>query len=496
MREIIKKHMTGDLLFTPGGPSTLSNAVSGAVKAGQLRKLTAKIYTSDLDSPMEEVCRRNAWRMAALLFPGAVVSHRSAAEGKVLENHVFLTWKRDRKIRVGEFVFSAKKGASAQEGDTPFVSGLYLSSPARCWLENLSSKGKEAVARTMTRSQLEEMLGAYIRHYGEDRLRDGLSKAHKLAPKLSLNREYGKLEKIISALLGSGDQKVLKNKSSLALIRGTPFDTKRMDLFEKLFAALKKLPSIDKRLEVEMSPHHKINLAFYDAYFSNYIEGTKFIHEEAEKIVFEGKIPERRPDGHDIVGTYRILLRLLTTGDPAWKSPEDFIYSIKTAHGEVMAAHPDKRPGEFKLRNNRAGDRVFVDKDLVEGTLKEAFPFYVALESGLQRAFYAKFLLSEVHPFEDGNGRISRMILARDLNKAGLTSCLIPTVYRLDYVGALKKATTTGDFSVFVRMLLKALHFTASIDFGIPLPEVRKALETHRAFSEEPEDVLKFHFEN
>src|SRR3546814_11695923 len=49
-------------------------------------------------------------------------------------------------------------------------------------------------------------------------------------------------------------------------------------------------------------------LAFFEAYFSNFIEGTEFTVDEAAEIVFEGVIPAERPaDAHDVVGTFRVV---------------------------------------------------------------------------------------------------------------------------------------------------------------------------------------------
>jgi hypothetical protein len=48
-------------------------------------------------------------------------------------------------------------------------------------------------------------------------------------------------------------------------------------------------------------------LPFYEANFSNYIEGTEFTLDEAAEIVFEHVVPEQRPqDAHDVLGTYQL----------------------------------------------------------------------------------------------------------------------------------------------------------------------------------------------
>ncbi|MDE0374271.1 MAG: hypothetical protein OXI73_17235 [Rhodospirillales bacterium] len=49
-------------------------------------------------------------------------------------------------------------------------------------------------------------------------------------------------------------------------------------------------------------------LAFFEAYFSNFIEGTEFAVDEAADIAFRGVVPNERPaDAHDVLGTWRIV---------------------------------------------------------------------------------------------------------------------------------------------------------------------------------------------
>jgi Fic family protein len=53
------------------------------------------------------------------------------------------------------------------------------------------------------------------------------------------------------------------------------------------------------------------------------------------------------------------------------------------------------------------------------------------------RVVLAAFVVAEVHPFADGNGRTSRLALNLSLTAAGLTRIIIPTVFRDDYISAL-----------------------------------------------------------
>jgi hypothetical protein len=54
--------------------------------------------------------------------------------------------------------------------------------------------------------------------------------------------------------------------------------------------------------EEVISAESRIAASFIEAYFSNYIEGTRFVVEEAKRIVFDGVMPAQRPqDGHDVL---------------------------------------------------------------------------------------------------------------------------------------------------------------------------------------------------
>src|SRR5260370_3773452 len=54
-------------------------SLSRAEAAGNVRRLFRGLYTTNTADPLEEVTRRNYWRIVGLLFPDAVFSDRSAA---------------------------------------------------------------------------------------------------------------------------------------------------------------------------------------------------------------------------------------------------------------------------------------------------------------------------------------------------------------------------------------------------------------------------------
>ena len=64
--------------------------------------------------------------------------------------------------------------------------------------------------------------------------------------------------------------------------------------------------------------------------------------------------------------------------------------------------------------------------------------------------------LVKIHPFIDGNGRTSRLIMNMELMRSGYVPVIIKKDNRLKYYEALDKAHTTGDYTDFVKLVTKA----------------------------------------
>ena len=75
------------------------------------------------------------------------------------------------------------------------------------------------------------------------------------------------------------------------------------------------------------------------------------------------------------------------------------------------------------------------------------------------------FIVSEVHPFSDGNGRAARIMMNAELIAGGQERIVIPTAYRVDYLGALKAISQTGNPTPVIRMLDHAQRYTHMIDW-------------------------------
>jgi Fic family protein len=131
-----------------------------------------------------------------------------------------------------------------------------------------------------------------------------------------------------------------------------------------------------------------------------------------------------------------------------------------------------------------------VNFQLVRGTLIRGFDYYRALRDPFAKAAYIMFLISEVHPFNDGNGRIARVMMNAELVKAGQSKVIIPTVFRIDYLGALQKLTRKEEPDVYIRMLQRARQFNATLK-GEDIDVMQQLLTESNAFSESEGDILK-----
>jgi Fic family protein len=146
--------------------------------------------------------------------------------------------------------------------------------------------------------------------------------------------------------------------------------------------------------------------------------------------------------------------------------------------------------GSFKNQNNRAGNTEFVDYTLVEGTLRQGFKYYAALNDPMAKALFMLFMISEVHPFTDGNGRISRIMGNSELFKSGLSRIIVPTVYREDYIMSLKKFTNRKEPDTFIRIMDKLQYFSNNI-FGDNFDELNNYFKATNAYKEPSEGKLK-----
>jgi fido (protein-threonine AMPylation protein) len=479
-----------EILFSSSN-TVQSRRISNLIKAGRLRKIASRVYTSNFSDEDEKIVQRNLYLILGHLFPGTIISHRSALEGRPTDTgEIFLTHTYTRQITLPGIQVHLLKGHESLESDLAFVNGLFISSRPRAFLENLQiSRMRLGISKVLPRIEIERRLYSICQAQGEDALNDIRDAARSLSKVLKMEDQFRTLDSIISALLRTRPGKGLASPEARARSMGSPYDAARLDLFNRLFSALKE-NYFPLRREVRRSSDQKELLAFFESYFSNYIEGTEFEIDEAYEIVFRNKIPRDRPeDAHDIMGTFRVAVGLESFSEPP-ATFDLFVKQLQSIHHRIMEAHPDKLPGEFKRTVNRAGKTVFVDPELVRGTLLKGFDMLNGVEPGLPRAIFMMFIVAEIHPFTDGNGRLARLMMNNELVRQGLSRIILPTVFRDDYLLALRALSRSRN----PVPLLKAMDYLQKFTTLLPMSsysETMHALTISNAFSEPDEARLK-----
>ncbi len=471
---------------------SLSQQRTSMIKKGLLRKIAPKIYTTNLEDEPDVIIRRNVFYIIGQLYPQAVISHRSAYELKpTADGDIYLTYSYSKNISLPGLKIHLMEGPKGTEHDMPFIENLYISSLERRTLENLQKgRARGNSSKCLPRTSIEEFLERMLQVNGESGLNAFRDKARVVSKELDMKEEFETLNHIIGAILSTKPSGILTSASAQARAQGEPYDSERIRLFGVLFEALHNspLPLIDEP-NVENAAFR--NFAFFESYFSNYIEGTEFEIEDARTIIETGQpLPDRNADSHDVLGTFQLVAsRREMRRTPS--SSDELIELLQDRHRILMAARPDRNPGMFKMQNNHAGDTHFVDCTLVRGTLRKGYEFYQALEHPFAKALYMMFMISEVHPFNDGNGRISRIMMNSELVAADQSKIIIPTVFREDYLNALRRLTRKGDPSVVIRALSRVRKFSANIT-GDNFEVTRKYLESCNAFKDGDGYILRF----
>ncbi|HWK07890.1 MAG TPA: Fic family protein [Puia sp.] len=483
---------TGRLQEIIIGSKERTKEIQKLEKQKLIRKIGPRLYTTVLEEAPEKIVGRNWYRVVSELYPDAMLSHRSALERRPTPGgHLYLTYTYTDNIELPGLHLHFLKGPAAQEpDDAPFFGNLKASGLARAYLENLQTKrGKGEESKTLTRAELEEKIEAFLRVKGEEALNQVRDQARAIAPGLGMEKEWTTLNQLITDLLGTGVSKNLVSPVARARMLGEPLDTDRIELFSSLYEDLvsREYPDFPDR---NKSIRSYQNFAFFESYFSNYIEGTEFTVEEARQIIATSMpLPARDEDSHDMLGTYQIVSnRKEMMLQP--KDADDLLKLLRERHAVLLSARTSKKPGEFKDRNNRAGNTEFVDWQLVTGTLKKGFEMYQLLQHPFAKAAYMMFMISEVHPFLDGNGRIARVMMNVELGAKGLSKIIIPTVYRDDYMGTLKKLTKQRNGDAYIRMLQRAWEFSSMV-YDDSVEAMEQSLIAANAFLEPKDGYLK-----
>ena len=132
-------------------------------------------------------------------------------------------------------------------------------------------------------------------------------------------------------------------------------------------------------------------------------------------------------------------------------------FNIKELHQLILKGIDDENAGRYRLSNVTISGAIHKPPDytkvseLMEKLLvdyKSWSQFHPIIKSSLLH-----IELVGIHPFVDGNGRTSRLLMNLELMKSGYVPVIIRKADRLKYYEVLDIAHTTGNYEKFVELI-------------------------------------------
>ena len=200
----------------------------------------------------------------------------------------------------------------------------------------------------------------------------------------------------------------------------------------------------EKKSKINGGIYYKIQIDL--TYNSNHIEGSKLTHEET-RYIFEtntippkSDIPTRVDDIVETINHFKLLDYMLKVSDK--KLTESM---IKEFHKVLKTSTSDSakvwfRVGDYKILENQIGEEKTVLPNKVPQEMKKLLETYnskknITIEDIID--FHAKF--EAIHPFQDGNGRVGRIIMFKECLKHNIIPFIILDSDKYFYYRGLKE---------------------------------------------------------
>ncbi len=200
------------------------------------------------------------------------------------------------------------------------------------------------------------------------------------------------------------------------------------------------------------------------SHHSTAIEGSSLTQEETLLLLTEGITAKGKPlEDHNMVKDHQDAL--VFTVDIARKK-QDIIPQViqmmsamvmKTTGGVInaTAGSYDSSKGDFRKSMVSVGTRYFVNYQKVPGEVEalcneinKRIKEVETIEEIYDLAFDAHFFLVSIHPFADGNGRVSRLLMNYILEYKQQPLAIIFKEDKLEYFKALEDTRATNPVNI------------------------------------------------
>lgn len=246
-------------------------------------------------------------------------------------------------------------------------------------------------------------------------------------------------------------------------IKAKPLQIQKMD------SSIRAL--IDKYRSYELSKvidYDKFN-RYAITHHSTSIEGSTLTEIDTRLLLDEGLTPKGKPLEHSLMTKdhYEALVFIVQKAKDNSPITVELIRQINaltmkstgsiyhTVLGEI-----DSSKGEFRKGNVSAGSRYFVNYDkvvplmdkLVDAVNRELMEGNKEIEI-LETSFIAHFDLVSIHPFYDGNGRTSRLLMNLIQARYNLPLAIVFKEDKASYYDALENTRIKEDKNVFLNFM-------------------------------------------
>ena len=200
-----------------------------------------------------------------------------------------------------------------------------------------------------------------------------------------------------------------------------------------------------KEMKLKGNLYHQTQISF--AYNTNHIEGstltedqTRYIY-ETNTVLFEGDSIVKVDDIIETTNHFKLTDYMLDVADK--KLTEKM---IKNFHKILKDGTSDSRTewfnvGEYKQRANTIGNGIkTTSPQNVEKEMLKLMDWYNSLKKvTIKEIIEFHFRFESIHPFQDGNGRVGRIIVFKECLKNGIVPFIIHDVDKLFYYRGLKE---------------------------------------------------------
>jgi len=198
---------------------------------------------------------------------------------------------------------------------------------------------------------------------------------------------------------------------------------------------------------------------------STTLEGSTLTELETNVLINNGLTPEGKPLEHSLM-VKDCFNALKFTIEQADKKKPISVKLIKEIAGMILKhtgsvyrtilGDVDTRKGEFRKGNVTAGETYFPNYDKVERltnglvqTINKKMSQNLSVEEKLNLSFDAHFNLVSIHPFYDGNGRTSRLLMNYVQQYYALPLAIVRSESKQKYIKALIDTRKNKDLSIF-----------------------------------------------